>query len=152
MIFFQREQMHLNGPSSITRSSSGASISSRGSYAAPVIAPTIPRKSLTPPAAPPSNGDAYSNPRRLSTSFLSEIHKLTVPPPPDSLKQLGSHFKPAIMVNTFELCLRTLRKRPRTYDTFNTPLNKTYRGCYKKRSPIRSHCTVLHTDILLLYL
>ncbi len=108
MTFFQREHMHLNGSSSITRSSSGASISSRSSYAAPVVAPTIPRKSQTPPAAiPPSTNETYS--RRLSTSFLSEIHKLTVPPPPDSLKQLGSHFKPAIMVNNlFELCIKTI--------------------------------------------
>jgi hypothetical protein len=34
----------------------------------------------------------------LSTPFMSEIHKLVVPPAPDQLKQLGSYFKPIMMV------------------------------------------------------
>ena len=96
-----------------SRSSSGASISSKSSIAGPIVAAAAAaRKSATPPALMTSNGGDVrrlstppttttlngSDARRLSTPFMSEIHKLVLPPAPDQLKQLGSYFKPIIMV------------------------------------------------------
>ena len=92
ILFFQRDNIFSVGngvASSMTRSSSGASISSNKSSMSAVV----PRKSVTPPAAISSAISTSNGDRRLSSSFLSEIGKLVLPSPPDMLKPLGSHIK-----------------------------------------------------------
>ena len=99
ILFFQRDNIFSVGngvTSSMTRSSSGASISSNKSSMSGVM----PRKSVTPPAAI-SSAISTSNDRRLSSPFLSEIGKLVLPSPPDMLKPLGSHIKTHHLVSSY---------------------------------------------------
>ena len=97
----------------LNRSSSSASISSKSSLHAPSAA-VAQRKPPTPPTPTMASTSAYMNgdSRKSSSAstsasstspFLTEILKLSVPPPPDNLRQPGSHFKHPPMVKRMRI-------------------------------------------------